>query len=646
MTRALPLLLLLSCSAQALERADTTRVYLLGEVVVTGRGGAVVGASSVTDIDRETISIRDALAIAEAITLTPGIYLHTNARSEAVPYMRGFEPRQAAMFLDGVPLALPFDGTVDLSLLTTSHVGKITTTRGMSSILYGPNSMGGTINIVTAEPASGLGGAARLQGGSSRAAVLSLGAQSGQLSWYLAGQYAHTDDFPLPSSLPQALQGAGSTRANSTSRGYSLLAKVGTVPIDGTRLTLSLLHTDNPKGVPTNIYTSRPRYWRFTEWRKTVLTLAGETLLGASAGLKGTVFYQSYYNVLDSYDDATFSSQNARYAFRSTYDDYSFGATLIASISSPLDVPLKLIASGRRDVHREQPTESAPTARFTAETYAMGVEQEGTFGPFSGVLGLGIDLLHPSETAGGELRPSAHAWAAHGGLVWSAGPAMSIHAHLGHRSRFPTLKELYSEHLGLNLPNPNLGAERSWNLEAGVTVAPAPATELRLALFYSDVRGLIQNVFLDATTRQLQNLGKAALTGLEYSGRAALEGHTLEANYTFLVAENRSAGARSQVLEHRPRHIVTLAASVALPADAALRAEAFYVSSRSSVDLDDGSWEELEGYWLLNLRAALPLLSWVEAFGRINNLTDTYYESEYGYTQPGRTFVAGLQSSF
>lgn len=90
---------------------------------------------------------------------------------------------------------------------------------------------------------------------------------------------------------------------------------------------------------------------------------------------------------------------------------------------------------------------------------------------------------------------------------------------------------------------------------------------------------------------------------------------------------------------------MSLAVDRRLPAHAALRVEAQFISSRWSVDLDNGSWEELEGYWTLNLRAGIHVLKELEVFGRFDNVTDTYYESEYGYPQPGRTFALGFQGS-
>ena len=641
------LLLLHLWSALALASPeDTTRVYLLGEVVVTGRAEAVVLASSVTEVERGGIALRDAPAVSGSIAFLPGTYIHTNARNEAVPTLRGFEPRQVATFLDGVPLALPYDGVIDLDQLAVAYVAKITVTRGMPSILYGPNSMGGTINVVSSEPGTALAGQARLEGGWRRTGLVSLGSSLGPIGWFVSGQYGKADDFPLPHSVPEALAADGRSRDNSASQGYSLFAKLGAGTAETGRLTLSLLHSDNPKNIPTNIYTARPRYWRYTEWRKTVLTLAGEASPAEAVAVKGTLFYETYDNVLNSYDDATFSTQRARYAFQSTYDDHSLGGTLVTGIVSPLEAPLKLLASARRDVHREQPTATSAFTRFAAETYSFGVEQEGRFGRLSAVAGLGLDILRPTDAGGGELRGSARAWAAHAGVVWSASPQINLHAHAGHRSRFPTLKELYSENLGRNIPNRELTAERAWNYEAGVTWMPGPQNELRLALYYSDVRGLIQNVFVTPDTRQQQNLGKALLAGTELSARALLAGHAIEAAYTFLLAENRSANASSVRLEHRPRHSVTLAADVALPLGASLRAEGTFTGSRYSVDLDDGSWEELDGYWLFNLRLGVGLLDGLELFGRIDNLTDTYYESEYGIPQAGRAVVGGIRASW
>ena len=204
--------LLLPAPAVATEPApgDTVKIYYLGEVVVTSRGEAVVQTASVSDITRAAAQRLDALQVAPALREVPGLYLRTNSRNEVLATIRGFDQRQIAVFIDGIPISLPYDGLIDLSQLPTTPVAKTTVTRGISSVLYGPNSMGGTINIVTGEGASELYGDIRLQGGDERAAAIAAGGSAGWLGWFASGQYRSSGNFPLPSTVPQELREEGS----------------------------------------------------------------------------------------------------------------------------------------------------------------------------------------------------------------------------------------------------------------------------------------------------------------------------------------------------------------------------------------------------------------------------------------------------
>ena len=360
--------------------------------------------------------------------------------------------------------------------------------------------------------------------------------------------------------------------------------------------------------------------------------------------MKVSAFYQTYDNTLDSYDDATFTTQDAPYAFRSVYDDDSFGATVTAA-AWPTAHCLKIAALFRSDTHREQPDTDRSVARFSANTYSLGAEQEIRITTeLRGLLGISYDLLHPTYDAGGAVRAALDEWGGHGGLVWDLSGSR-FHAHLGLKSRFPTLKELYSENLGRNIPNPVLGAEHTWNAELGWSGSASSLLEIRIAAFASEVRGLIQNVFLEGGLRQLQNLGRARLQGVEFSSRLQWQRYTVQAAYTFLESRNTTEGASSTWLEHRPGHVLALSADVELPLALGLRTEVTYVGSQHSTNLDDGSWQILDGYWLVNLRGSFNPVAPLELFVRFQNLTDTYYETEYGYPQPGRSVVAGIRAT-
>ncbi len=65
---------------------------------------------------------------------------------------RGFtDSRPSALYVDGIPISVPYDGYVDFNRFLTSDVAEVQVARGYSSPLLGPNALGGSINMVTLE---------------------------------------------------------------------------------------------------------------------------------------------------------------------------------------------------------------------------------------------------------------------------------------------------------------------------------------------------------------------------------------------------------------------------------------------------------------------------------------------------------------
>ena len=102
----------------------------------------------------------------EAVAIAPGVNLSTNSRNESMVYVRGFDPRQVPVFLDGIPQYAPCDGYIDFGRFTTFDLGEIRVGRGAASLLYGPNTLGGAINLISRKPSRPLEGDVRIGMGS------------------------------------------------------------------------------------------------------------------------------------------------------------------------------------------------------------------------------------------------------------------------------------------------------------------------------------------------------------------------------------------------------------------------------------------------------------------------------------------------
>jgi outer membrane receptor protein involved in Fe transport len=90
-------------------------------------------------------------------------------------------------------------------------------------------------------------------------------------------------------------------------------------------------------------------------------------------------------------------------------------------------------------------------------------------------------------------------------------------------TRFPSMRERFSEGMGFREPNPSLGPESAWTATAEGRWTPSAFLELLLFGSHSEVSGLINTVTLSTGLTQLQNLERAQLSSVE--GKVSVKPH-------------------------------------------------------------------------------------------------------------------------
>ncbi|MGP1665345.1 MAG: TonB-dependent receptor family protein, partial [Rhodanobacter sp.] len=135
----------------------------LDAVVVTGN---VLGTSRVEDvqtyagsrqlIDRETLDKGANRSLDDALQRVPGVKVFDETGTGVLPQIavRGlYESRsgRVQVLLDGIPLSLAPYGQTSLSLfpVTMNQIDRIDIVRGGAAVQYGPNNVGGVINLVS-----------------------------------------------------------------------------------------------------------------------------------------------------------------------------------------------------------------------------------------------------------------------------------------------------------------------------------------------------------------------------------------------------------------------------------------------------------------------------------------------------------------
>src|SRR5215213_3839542 len=133
-------------------RADSTReesrARRIEPVVVVGtRAPAAVGGAGAVVVRPDSLLLAPAPSLEQALREMPFVLVRQNSRGEVELSVRGSDSRQAAVLVDGVPLTLGWDHRTDPSLVPLTGVRRLTLVRGLASLLAGPNTLGGIIEV-------------------------------------------------------------------------------------------------------------------------------------------------------------------------------------------------------------------------------------------------------------------------------------------------------------------------------------------------------------------------------------------------------------------------------------------------------------------------------------------------------------------
>jgi len=342
-------------------------VFDLGEIVVVGEDGGRPGVGGAL-LTREQMWTYDRTTLDQAVNLLPGVsstFDSNGRRNESDIFVRGFGRWQVPLMLDGVRIYLPADNRLDFSRFLTADIAAVQVQKGYASVLDGPGGMGGAINLVTRKPSkplefeasAGLGG----RGGDETWNTYVM-AGTRQRKYYAQGSFNYQDrDFwTLPGGYePTAgsLQPTGQ-RLSSDSADSRLNVKTGFIPNATDEYTINYTNQAGEKGAPLNVYNNPPvppnSYWRWPYWDIQNTSFLSKTQIGRTSYVKTKVYYNTFENGLDAFDDGTYTTQSANGRFRSPYDDRAYGGGLEFGTTQRSANTLKAAAYYRTDVHAEQ----------------------------------------------------------------------------------------------------------------------------------------------------------------------------------------------------------------------------------------------------------------------------------------------------
>lgn len=629
--------------------------------------GVTAGASAVVMRIGELRS-SPAPLLDQALRETPFVLVRQNSRGEMELSVRGSDSRQAAVILDGVPITLGWDHRTDPSLIPLTGSQNMVVVRGLGSVLNGPNTLGGTVEISHdgrgAEAAAG-----RVWGGvgvdQTSAFVASIGGAQrladllgGSLSAQAGVATRSRDGVRVPDGATDTSARDG-LRTNSDLNHIDGFAALRWNGAQGRAVGLTVSAFNAERGVPPEEHIESPRLWRYPYHTRALAALSASTGVFSTPFGVGTLDIGVGYNS-GRYKIETFGTR--RYdavTGEELGDERTLTGRALAMHSLPRGATLKASITAA-DVRYVETLSPAAGVDYRQTLFSSAAEIEAPVGGKTKLAaGLVFDNTSTPETGGrtpGQEPFSDVGWRA--GITHNVNADWRVHASASQRSRFPALRELYSGAQDRFMPNPDLDPETLLGFEAGVTSSASFGSTAKatfgLTGFHHNLDDAVVRITLPAPDRRFRRINRDRIAS---SGVELLAGLTLGAVPERVVTLNgdlmvqnidifdvTTAGTPSRHPENNPERRGTIELGVPVPLGARLVAAARYTGTQYCLNPDTGSELTL----VSRTRADVALERSFPSFGRgvfralralvaVDNVGNATVYDQCGLPQPGRT---------
>lgn len=594
--------------------------------------------ASVTVVRREEIERRQWRTLSDVLGQSPGISV-TNSGGPGKTtqlFMRGLNANHSVVLIDGVRVNDPssVNGAPNLAHLRLESVDRVEIVRGPMSTLYGSDALGGVINIITRKGSGRPTATLAVEAGSYGTVNVDglVSGSSGPLSFAFGGSATLADGFSA------VADGRSTNRAPIDYDGYRNLSLNGRLGFDVTewlklqwfgRYTRTRTEYDASRAEDPNLYETTSAF-------STRVQADIELWDGRSKTMLAWSFYETDRRDVDEADPFnTAFSPDSRNRGRRMQLEATTSLTPFEMVSVLVGV------EARRDslLSESFNATGGRTSSTAAAVWTRGVFVNARFTPAE-------DL---SFTAGTRIENhDAFGTAA----TWRLGASYlvretdtKVRGSVGTAFKAPSLDQLY-----VNFPsfgffaNRNLRPERSTGFEVGID---QKLFDGKLAfgatVFHNQVSDLIQISSCGTSCSTLTNVARARVDGVELSlDVRPSETLNFHADYTFTNAHNLLTGAP---LLNRPRHQVNLHANWQPLAGWWVGAGLAYRRGRYETYFSTfpSRTVEMAGYTTVRLTTSYDVSEWLQLFGRVENVTDSYYEEPLGFRTPRLSAYAGAR---
>ena len=599
--------------------AQVAASLILADAVVTATRVAVPVTSVIADvtiIDRTTLDLAGQNSLREVLGQQPGIQWSSNGsyRSTTGLFLRGASTSQTLILVDGIRMGSATLGSASLENVPLDRIERIEILRGAASALYGPDAVGGVVQIFTRDPVDGFqwGGSIGAGTDGQAQAATSLSGRSGAIGYSLSISHEGATGInvatnPASNGFSDVADGFTTTSAN---------AKLAAQVAKDHSLTVGVLHSQttymfagtpfpNPLGLTkaTADAKSKPKldaanltwvaHW-LPEWTSTVLL-----------GVAQDESISEYYRIADGAFAGSSKFNTARQ--QATWqNDVKRGADVVSLI---LETRKETVDSSTAYTVNERSIDSAMVSYALNRTEWNGLavlrnDQNSQFGSYTN-------------------------WAFSGGYVLPSG--LRAVASTGTSFQAPTFNQLYFPGFGTPTLTPQInranevglkfnGANTGWSAVVyrnAIQGFIAPATNVQSSL------ALLRGITLSADIRQ----GDTRYTvSYDYADPRAYSSTSASNDLRLVRIAQDLWQAR---VSHKFRDVNAFG-------------ELKVSSNREDNKVVGTGRETLPGYATLNLGIDWKFRKDLSVLARLNNVSDTQYSLANGFSMPGRNLFVSL----
>jgi outer membrane cobalamin receptor len=604
-------------------------------------------STPVYTIDSQQIDRQGSKNVADVLNNLPGFAINNSAYGADIhtgTYYRGASINQFTILLNGRPISNginTYHGATDLNSIPVGEIDRIELSSGASNIIYGSETFGGVVNIITktyqGTPQTSLSAELGSYGrqdyrasytGGDRKLNYRIGVEKYQLDSNYSIPVGAANRDPVTGKLSNA-------DTDTTSFSGNISAAIN----DRNQLDFDVNKIASRRGL---VYFGFPLQRDRLNHDALNLGLNWRSQLSddQSSILNTTVSYnQDYFDTFGPSGTNTRSGQLDTQSVTgkvdhtwtiSTTNTLRWGGELQnrkLGGSATSNVPAR---SQFNDVENRNVSN---TALFAVDTWKVSDKV---------AVDLGFRQNFNSQF-GNYLNPSL-------GSRWTINPNLALRASVAGAQRNPGLDQLYLyDTVHGWFPNPDLQPETGTTWTAGADFSFSPTSTGTVTYFGSSLDNRLATQAINPTTTRWANIGKVATNGLEVGFKQQLTPQwSTFVNYTYTDAKIETGAERGLQLALIPYSVAQLGVGYASKGWEANFSANYNSGTRRAFFTNPGQTSSnfVPSFLDLDLGAKIPVNENIGINLYLENLADIQYEKVNRIYSPGRTFRVGVSANF